>query len=147
MGLEQNGALLCFLWWEGTQLPKRLAKAPTALSGYRSVQSSSGSPCSPSLKYGPVWWAVRRDHTHAQSHWADSPDAQLFPAQVGNRNGSSRANHSNCQLWQDISPLSAGNEKHKAKPRNLTKHQLICLYCVPSQWNFSCTGAKKFLWR
>lgn len=143
MGLEQSGALLSFLWWEGTQQPKRLVKASTAPRGYRSMQEAPAN--SSSLKYVPIWWVVRHDHSCAQRHWADSPDVQLVPAQVGKRSGSSRARHSNYQLWQDISLLSAGNEK--SPPRNSTKHQLIFLCRVPSQQNFSCTGGKKFLWR
>lgn len=124
MGLEQSGALWSLLWWEGTQQPKRLAKASTAPSGYRSMQSSPGSSCK--LIFCELCAFVLSnetcDHTCAQRHWADSPNVQLLPALVGN--GSRRASHSNYQLWQDISPLSAGNEKHKTKLQPETQQNI-----------------------
>lgn len=145
MSLEQSGALLNFLWWEDTQQPKRLAKASTAPSDYRSMQEALAS--SSSLKYVLIWWIVRHDHSCAQRHWADSPEVQLFPAQVRKRNRSSRASH--YQLWQDISPLSAGNEKHKTKAHPETQQNINSfVYAVPLlsrislalEWRNSCEG-------
>lgn len=126
MGLEQSGPLLSVLWWEGTQQPKRLVKASAAPSGYTSAQSSSGSTCKLIFSEVCAYLASKWDmwQTCAQRRWADSPDVQLFPAQVGKRNGSSRASHSNYQLWQDHSPLSAGNEKHKTKPHPETQQNI-----------------------